>query len=127
MVIEKSNGKLKIYWQAIGVIFTALILLIGLITGYTLLQAQSNATAEKVVNIEKNTTEKTAGTLKSDVVSNTGILAIHDKDISVLKANQDEMKKIQTETKQAITDLNKKMDSNQRDIMKVLLELKDDN
>ena len=72
-------------------------------------------------------TEKTEGTLKSDVVSNTGILAIHDSDISVLKANQDEMKKIQTETKQAITNLNKKMDSNQRDIMKVLLELKGDN
>ena len=126
MVIEKNNGKLKIHWQAIGVIFTAIVLLIGLITGYTLLQAQSNATAEKVITIEKNTTEKTEGTLKSDVVSNTGILAIHDKDISVLKSNQDEMKKIQTETKRAITNLNKKMDSNQRDIMKVLLELKGD-
>ena len=127
MVIEKNNGKLKIHWQAIGVIFTALILFIGLVTGYTLLQAQSNATAEKVITIEKNTTEKTAGTLKSDVVNNTGKLAIHDKDISVLKANQDEMKKIQTETKQAIINLNKKMDSNQRDIMKILLELKGDN
>jgi len=127
MVIEKNNGKLKIHWQAIGVIFTALILFIGLVTGYTLLQAQSNATAEKVITIEKNTTEKTAGTLKSDVVNNTGKLAIHDKDISVLKSNQDEMKKIQTETKQAIINLNKKMDSNQRDIMKILLELKGDN
>ena len=126
MVIEKNNGKLKIHWQAIGVIFTALILFIGLVTGYTLLQAQSNATAKKVITIEKNTTEKTAGTLKSDVVNNTGKLAIHDSDISVLKANQNEMKKIQTETKQAITNLNKKMDSNQRDIMKVLLELKGD-
>ena len=126
MVIEKNNGKLKIHWQAIGVIFTALILFIGLVTGYTLLQVQSNATAEKVITIEKNTTEKTAGTLKPDVVNNTGKLAIHDSDISVLKSNQDEMKKIQTETKQAITDLNKKMDSNQRDIMKVLLELKGD-
>jgi len=127
MVIEKNNGKLKIHWQAIGVIFTALILFIGLVTGYTLLQAQSNATAKKVITIEKNTTEKTAGTLKSDVVNNTGKLAIHDKDISVLKSNQDEMKKIQTETKQAIINLNKKMDSNQRDIMKILLELKGDN
>ncbi len=126
MFSKKDNGRLKVNWESLAAFVFILGILISSIVGYKLLEAQSDTTKTDLASVIKNTTEKTEGTLKSDVIENKEILAIHDKKISVLESNQIEMKKIQTETKQAITDLNKKIDSNQRDIMKVLLELKGD-
>jgi len=124
MIGKNGNGKLKVNWESLLAFILLLGIVISSVVGFRLLQAQANDTDEAVAIVVKNTTEKTEGTLKSDVEVNKEINAVQSEKISVLEASQIEMKQIQTETKQAISDLNKKIDENQRDIMKVLLELK---
>ena len=125
MFSKKDNGKLKINWESLAAFVFILCLLISSIVGFKLVEAQSDLTKDKVETIIENTTKNTEGTLKSDVVGHKELLAVHNEQISVLKATQEEIKKIQSETKQAIVDLNKKMDSNQRDVMRVLLDIRD--
>jgi len=123
MFNKKDNGKLKVNWDAMGVLIVVVGIVIGSIVGYTELKGQSGTTTEEVAVIKKNTTENVPGTLKNDVEKHKEINTVQDVKISVLESSMAEVKKIQDETRRAITDLNKKIDTNQRDLMNAIMNL----
>ena len=123
MFSKKDNGKLKVNWDAIGILIIIVVMAATGIDKSSKLQGQTELTAKTVSVIVKNTTEKVEGTLKSDVEKNKEVNAVQGEEISVLKSSMAEVKKTQDETRRAISDLNKKIDDNQRDLMNAIINL----
>ena len=118
MFSKKDNGRLKVNWDAVGVLIAAVVIVISGILGYGKLQGQTELTANTVAVIEKNTTEKVEGTLKSDVEKNREINAIQDGKIDVLESKLNGISEAQKELKVEMRRSNKEL----KDMMNIIIQ-----
>jgi len=118
MIGKKENGKLKINWDAIGVLIIIAVMAVAGIDKSSKLQGQTELTAKTVAVVVKNTTEKTEGTLKSDVEKNKDDNARQDGNISVLETKLNSISEAQKELKNEMQRSNKEL----KDMMNIIIQ-----